>query len=165
MVTAFDAHLGRLGQIRPAHAAAVRAVRHVLSATGTTAANYPPHPAACPACAPTFHRLGLRLAPPWKIIRRRRYRKVPAVAAHDPLQRRDPLDQPRVRRRQLLDRIGLRSEHHVPRRTRLAPQRRRRLGHSGVSTTAPNSDQHDTPTEDHLTPTVTSLDHSLLSQP
>ncbi len=30
LVEAFDAYLGRLGQIRPAHAVAVRAVCHVL---------------------------------------------------------------------------------------------------------------------------------------
>ena len=137
LMRAFDTPLHRLAQIRPAHAVAVRAVRHALIGV-----SHPRQRAARRAVllAPLASR-ALRpprrwLLPPGKIISRRRHRGVPAVAAHDPFQRRVPLDQPRVRRRQLLD-------HHIPSCARPAPGRRRRLDHRAMITqSAPRSTRH-----------------------
>lgn len=138
LVGAFDAHLGGLGQIRPTPAGAVRAVRHALIGDRHPRQRTARRTGLLAPLAPRgLHRLGLRFAPPRKIIRRGWHRGVPAVAAHDPFQRRDPLNQPRVRRGQLLDRLRLRSDHHVPRRARPALRRKRqRLGHPGMITTA-----------------------------
>ena len=82
---------------------------HVHQGPPPTAANYPPRPAARPACARPLHRLRLRLPPPRRIITGGRHQGAPRVPAHDPFQRRDPLDQPRVRRGQPLDRLRRRS--------------------------------------------------------
>ena len=54
-----------------------------------------------PLLAPFPPRPAHRLLPPQKIITGGWHQGVPSVTAHDPFQRRDPRNQPRVRRRQL----------------------------------------------------------------
>ena len=108
LVGVLDADIVRLGQVRPAPAAALRAVRHPLircthprqRAAPGTGLLAPPAPRA-------LHPLRYGPAPARKIVAGRRHRGVPAVTPGHPLQPPHPLLQRRVRLPQTHDHPGL----------------------------------------------------------